>query len=176
LPSPRRFWALQNLFHAAFMPVFSRLQNNVKIGQVLIRICQGLRLLNKVYSPEEYASESSKETMYLMPQSMARLAKQQLDELRRLNEIRRAHAKAYTEFCEKKATPFQQVEPQTSPVYLRFALQVEDPKHMILRFQKQGFLLGDWYNQVIVPKPVMWEKIGYAMGTCPRAEKLSKTS
>ncbi len=57
---------------------------------------------------------------------------------------------------------------------LRFPVLVKDKMKAISFFSKHGIYIGDWYNQVIDPKSVKLEGVGYKMGSCPKAEGIAK--
>jgi len=53
---------------------------------------------------------------------------------------------------------------------LRYPLLVSSPSKVIEKMAKRKIFLGNWYNQVVAPKGISLEKMGYQAGSCPRAE------
>ena len=39
---------------------------------------------------------------------------------------------------------------------------------------KKGYILGNWYRQVVAPPGLNLAKVNYQLGTCPRAEQMSQ--
>lgn len=61
-------------------------------------------------------------------------------------------------------------------IFLRYNVQAQ-AADSLYRFAKgRGVLFGRWYSNVIDPKGVVLEKIGYVMGSCPNAEMLARLS
>ena len=58
--------------------------------------------------------------------------------------------------------------------YLRFNIFVDDPDGLRRFAAKENIFLGDWYDQVVAPKGVDLEKVGYKIGSCPQAELTAK--
>jgi len=53
---------------------------------------------------------------------------------------------------------------------LRYPLLVSSPSKVIEKMAKRKIFLGNWYNQVVAPKGISLEKMGYQAGSCPKAE------
>lgn len=171
-PYPTNAFVLQNLLHPILLPAMARMIGNLKIGQLLIYLTQKLRLLNKVYRKNECNTEPPKIEALHLPNAMAVLAHQQLADLETTLSKRKEHAKAYTAFCQKNALSHQQAHPNTEPSYLRFTIEVENPKKMRENAYRNGFILGNWYNAPIMPKPQEWALINYKLGAYENAEEL----
>jgi len=61
-------------------------------------------------------------------------------------------------------------------IYLRFNILHPNAREVIQKAKKQHILLGDWYKNVIDPIGTDFEKMGYAPGSCPNAERMAKES
>lgn len=57
---------------------------------------------------------------------------------------------------------------------LRYSIFVANPDGLRKFAAKQNIFLGDWYDNVVAPKGVNLEKIGYKIGSCPKAEEVCK--
>lgn len=55
---------------------------------------------------------------------------------------------------------------------LRYSILVDNPDGLRRFAAKQNIFLGDWYDQVVAPKGVNLEKVGYKIGSCPKAEEV----
>jgi dTDP-4-amino-4,6-dideoxygalactose transaminase len=96
-----------------------------------------------------------------LPNGLAVLAVQQLKKVYRYNVKRQLIAKKYGKTL-------------LGATYLRYPIQVEDPKALFTQAKKQGILLGTWYSYVIDPKQVSMIDVGYEKGCCPQAEYVAK--
>lgn len=176
LSSRSYLWIVQNLVHILKVPIATKVMGRLKIGQLSIKFLQSIGLLNRVYQDCEKLSDPPKTLMHHLPNAMADLALQQLEDLKRFNEHRQKLAGQYKKFCDKNNLKYQQSLPNTDPIYLRFAMLVKNPKELITAAKRKGILLGDWYSSVVVPEPKEWNKINYQPGSAPQAEEFSKQS
>jgi perosamine synthetase len=53
---------------------------------------------------------------------------------------------------------------------LRYPLLFSFPSKIIEKMARKKIFLGNWYNQVVAPKGISLEKMGYQAGSCPKAE------
>jgi len=61
----------------------------------------------------------------------------------------------------------------SSRVWLRYPILVDDPNRFFDEFKKLNIYLGDWYNQVVAPKEVNLIKACYELGMTPNAKKIT---
>lgn len=176
-PSRNRRWILQNLLHPLIVPLCGRLSGRARIGQILLTLAQKIGLLQRVYTSREKMSLASAEPLHKMPNALADLA---LDQLKRalspFNAHRQALAAAYQEWAEKKHIACQQPTSKSSPVWLRFTLLSDKKDAIIAEARANGYLLGDWYHSVIMPKPADAAKLNYRPGSCPVSESFAEKS
>jgi len=160
LPYPSNAWIAQQLFHpiafAVILPMY-----NVVIGKVLLEAFKRMKLLSvpnpPFLTPRRY------------PNALAQLLLKQLAKLERYNKKRRGIASYYQNELQNRAL-------DKGAIYLRYPILVDEPAKVIQRAKKQGILLGNWYHNVIDPKGVDLNAIGYARGSCPRAEEQATQS
>lgn len=57
---------------------------------------------------------------------------------------------------------------------LRYPLIVDQAELFLDQLAKRGFVLGDWYRQVVAPTELDLTKIKYQSASCPQAEKMSQ--
>lgn len=175
-PSRSWLWISQNLVHTIKVPIATRLMGRLKIGQGILLIMQKIGLLNRVYQDCEKITEAPKKLMHQMPNAMADLALQQLNQLERFNSHRKNLAALYKRFCDPKSIIYQKVVPGSEPIFLRFAILIDNPEKLLKLAKSKGFLLGDWYKSVVVPEPPDLAKINYKPGEAPQAEIYAKKS
>ncbi len=168
LSYPSHWWILQQLSHpvafAAVLPMY-----NMVVGKVLLEIFKRVRLLSVPVYEEEKKGHQPSLMPRRYPNALARLLVSQLAKLARYNDQRRRVASYYWGAlrAQKHLTLPTHKE---SALYLRFPVLVDNPAEFARRAKRQGILLGNWYHNVIDPKGVDLEAVGYVWGSCPRAQ------
>ena len=76
-------------------------------------------------------------------------------------------------FENLKNTSFKLPEKDNS-IFLRFTIKHSEAHKIIKKMWKKNILIGDWYTSPIAPDDTDLDKVGYKVGSCPKAEKLSK--
>ncbi len=154
LPYPSRAWIAQQLFHpiafAAILPTY-----NLLIGKVMLEAFKRTRLLSIPNPPFLFPRR--------YPNALAQLFLKQLAKLERYNETRRHIASYYYDVLRSGTL-------DKGAIYLRYPIRVDDPLNVIRHAKRHGILLGNWYHNIIDPKGVDLNAIGYVRGSCPRAE------
>ncbi len=176
-PLRSRRWVMQNLLHPLLIPLFLRLMGRRRIGTAALRTSQYFRILNKVYTRQELDSQPPAALFHKMPQAMASLAHDQLEqELETFCDHRARLAGIYSAWAESRGLTQQVIPQQTQPSLLRFTLLVPRPFRIITLARAAGFVLGDWYASVIMPRPRDEQALFYEPGSCPKAESAAKQS
>lgn len=173
LAYPSNWWIFQQLVHpliaALVLPTYS-----IGIGKVLLYLFQKLKLLSfPVYQIEKFAKQP-KDFPKKMPNALCFLAFTQFGKLERFNAHRKKIAQFY--FQELKNTREMLPKADDGAIYLRFTLLSNHADEIRFQAKKKGMLLGNWYSHIIDPKGVDFNKIGYTVGSCPRAEKIARQS
>ncbi len=57
---------------------------------------------------------------------------------------------------------------------LRYPLLFDQADSFLAKMAKRGYILGNWYRQVVAPPALNLTKVQYQMGSCPRAEQMSQ--
>lgn len=168
---PSMFWIMQQLIHPIVFSVVIPLYR-MGIGKVMLVTFQKLGLLSlPVYAIEKTGGRPSNfPSKY--PNALARILLHQLEKLDIFTAKRKAAAKRYAGALEKYAIRSSQFY-VSEAAYLRFPLLVEDPGRVLGYAKAQGILLGNWYQHVIDPRGVVYDRVGYEPGSCPNAEFVS---
>lgn len=171
--SPQRtiVWTLQNLLHPLIVPISSKLSGRLKIGQFLLFLSQKLSMLNKVYEKGECRSEIPSIISRRMPNAMALLVLKQLETLKENLQHRKRIADSYSTLLDDKAIRVQSYT-RGEPSYLRYTIEVEHPTKTRMHAKKAGYLLGNWYSDIIMPTSIDLDLLHYRKGSCPNAELL----
>lgn len=162
---PRASWIVQQLLHPILLQLIIPLYFWGP-GKLMLFLLQKINILSKAVYKEERVGKMPTEIFPTkMPGGLAALARNQLNKLKRFNGHRQEIVNQY-----KKSFPEVRVQSKVSS-WLRFPIEVKDPKGL-MRFAKgKQILLGDWYRQPVTPAKEL-SLVGYKMGSCPRAEEL----
>lgn len=147
---------------------------NIFLGKILLAGFKKIKLLSRIIEPSEKRGESTPPYPTQFPNALARIGLNQLKHLARLNEVRKNISQKY--LLELNNPQIFVPGGLQGHTLLRLPLRVKNPRKLHKMAQKEGILLGDWYNTVIAPKDTDISKMGYVPGSCPNAEKLSRES
>lgn len=158
---------VQNLLH---IPVTSLAKTFYwsPLGKLVMLVSQKLHLINLEVTPAEKQSRRPHYFISRLPNAMARLALAQLAKLDRFNLSRRKAAQYYFDHLSVAAGPDPSAHP--GAIFLRYPLQVANPRQVLRQAKKQGVILGDWYSVPVAPCDVDASKTGYVPGSCPHCE------
>ncbi len=139
-----------SLFYPLIIYFILQTYSFFNLGKVLHKLLKNF--LPKVLTPEEKQGERPK-NFYQPPPII-------------LTPDYTEHRKEIADFYQKNL----------SGIYglLRYSILIDDPNGLRKFAAKQNIFLGDWYDQVVAPKGVNLEKIGYKIGSCPKAEEVCK--
>ena len=171
---PNSFWILRQLFHPLMCAIILPIYNIFGLGKALLFIAQKLKLLSFPVYQEEKNGERPTDFPRQYPSALAQLAMNQLQKLKKMNTRRKHIVKLYFEKINK--SDIKLPEKNSGAVYLRFNVATHRVDELRFKAKKKGIILGNWYHTVIDPIGVVMEKIGYAFGSCPKAENASRMS
>ncbi len=146
----------------------------IGIGKICFALSKKLGLSSRIIEQSEKRGEPSKLFPAKLPNALAMIAFEQLQHLKEFNQHRIFLAKQYQEHIQNVQIEIPK-DIQNIP-FLRFPILVDNPQKLHNMAQKEGILLGDWYNSVIAPHDAHEDTMGYTKGSCPQAEKLAKKS
>jgi len=172
LPAPKLFRTLQHLMH---LPVFyfGKKFYHLKIGKILLFVSQKIGIINKIIYDQEKRGEAVNFYPSKLANSLADILLGQISEVNVINEHRKKIAAYYDKNIKnEKFNLFWNSE----CIYLRYPILVEKPEQLLVFAKKEGVILGNWYNAVVAPADVNFEKTGYVLESCPNAERLAKRS
>jgi dTDP-4-amino-4,6-dideoxygalactose transaminase len=174
LSYPGYFWIFQQLLHpiafAIILPIY-----NFYMGKLLLLVLQKLHLLSfPVYTIEKTGGKPPTFPAKY-PNALAQLLLVQLKKLEKYNQQRRNLANYY--FERLKSIPDIKLPVRVyGAIYLRFNILTKKSEEILKTAKGKRILLGNWYKQVVDPKGVDYEKIGYEKGICPKAEEIANLS
>lgn len=146
------------------------------LGKLFHAMLFSVGIVQTANSPREKQGELEPGVMKRWHPVFARLASYQLQRLPFFADHRRRLADFYLAYLSKTKSPLILDLPgqKRQHSWLRFSLQVSEPKRIFEHAAKKDIMLGDWYNQVVGPQQVSLDNIGYQIGTAPNAEQLSR--
>ncbi len=163
LPYPTLSWIAQQLLH----PVVTYLAISAwywsRIGQIIFWFAKRTHLLSLAVAKAERSGHKPNYFPTRLPNALAALALHQWHKLASFNNHRQQIAAIYQQ-------QFRPTEVLDDSVYLRYPIEVDDPKQLIKRCSQNGIILGDWYDSVIAPATTNLSKLDYHLGSCPTAE------
>lgn len=168
---PSYFWILQQLIHPILIN-YLILPFYRFFGKYLLVLLQELHILSKAVHSKEKRGMMPSYFPKRMSNSLAILALNQFRKLDKFNIHRKEIAEFY--YQELKDTSFDLPIKYDGQIFLRFTIKHSKAHQIIKQGRRKNILIGDWYDKVIAPYDTKLEKIGYTLGSSPKAEKLSK--
>jgi len=170
LPLANRLKIIQHL-NAFRLFAIGKLLYNLGVGKWILGLARLFNCMNKIiYQPEKHG----KQVIFypsLLPNSLAKILLNQLQNLEKNNQHRQKIAKLYNEkiFGQKPAW-------DDNSIWLRYTLLRGQADQLRAQAKKAGIILGNWYNCPIAPCDVDQKASGYIPGSCPNPEKLAPLS
>lgn len=166
---PSTAWTAQQLAHP---PITTFARATFPFGALILIGAQRIRLLSRAVSKGERRGVRPAAFPARLPDALAGLALRQFKKLERFNAHRRQVADVYAETLAASEAFVLPISPSGS-IFLRYPIQCADPRAVRAFSQKRGFILGDWYANVLDPAGTDMRAMGYEAGSCPRAEEAS---
>ena len=166
LKEPGFVWTIRQIFHPIAFSLILPLYDFFSLGKILLVILQKLRFLSFPVSYKEKIGESKPSFVAKLPEPLACLALQQIRKIKEFNKGRLDISTYY--LSQLKSLDFDIPYDKLIP-FLRFPVLVENRDTLSSFFKKNKIYLGDWYSNIIDPKGVDFEKIGYEKASCPKA-------
>jgi dTDP-4-amino-4,6-dideoxygalactose transaminase len=105
-----------------------------------------------------------------MPNILASIALEELTQLDEYNKNRHEIAQYYYDKLNNK--DFKLLAPHEG-IYLRVAAFHSKAAEVLAEARKRKFWFGNWYNTPVYPKGVDEGRLGYKVGSCPKAERIA---
>jgi len=175
---PSYFWIFQQLLHPILMSyMILPLYNIFDLGKIFLVLSQWLGVLSKAVHWKEKKGKKPSYFPKNLPNALAVLALNQFRKLERFNKHRQEIASFYYKELANTSFGLPQKFPDRKNIFLRFTIKHPKAHEIIYEaWHKKNIIVGDWYTTPITPHDTDLKSIGYKMGTCPIAEKLSKTT
>src|SRR3989344_2221389 len=167
---PSAYWTFQQLFHVPTTYIALLTYNS--IGKYILYALQKFNLLSYAVAKEEREGKMPGYFPARLPEPMAYLALIQFGKLSVLNRRRKELARIY-ENALKNNPDFKIIENyDAGAIFLRYPVRHKNADKIIKRAKNRGYILGDWYREVIAPVGTDMDKMNYETGSCSNGEKL----
>lgn len=168
---------LLHLLHPLYFYLIGRTYNFLSFGKILALVNKKIGFLPLVLTKQEKKGQLPEDLFAQLPNSLAKLVRFQFAELRKRNAERISKANYYE--AHLKNIPnliLPLVNNNSVNIFLRYTIRVSKGDDLRKAARAENIFLGDWYNQVIAPKDVDLNSVGYQLGSCPKAEKMASES
>lgn len=171
LPALPTLKIFQHLLHPIFFWAGKKTYH-IFVGKLILWLGQALHLINRIiYSPEKQGRVPRWFPAQLS-NSLALLALEQIRHLDAWNKIRQKNAAWYKEKLMNKNS-VQKVGGAEN--WLRFPVEVENPRALRHKALKSNIVLGDWYSCPVAPCDSSANAAHYAVGSCRNTERIGKS-
>jgi len=167
---PNHFWIFQQLMHPIAFSIILPVYNFFSLGKIILRLLQFLHLLSFPVYQEEKIGRQPNIFPAKLPNALAVLAFIQLERLSEFNKRRKEIAEFYIKHL--KNLPFC-LSTRQKLAYLRYPILAKQASQLKEFAKSKRIILGDWYSNIIDPKDVSLDKLGYIKGSCPNAERIA---
>lgn len=178
LAYPSYYWIFQQLLHPILINwVILPIYNFLDLGKIFLVLSQWLHILSKAVHWKEKRGEKPDYFPKKLPNALALLALNQFKKLEKFNNHRKEIADFY--YQELRGTSFELPPnfPDRKNIFLRFTIKHSKAHEIIYdAWHKENILIGDWYTTPIAPYDTKLEEMKYQLGSCPKAERLAKTT
>jgi dTDP-4-amino-4,6-dideoxygalactose transaminase len=187
---PSYCWIFQQLLHPVLMN-WLILPTYKIFGKYLLILFQRLQILSKAVHWREKRGLRPGYFPKGLCNALAVLALNQFKKLERFNNHRKEIAEIYRKELKEEAKPSSltratakgeeedlssslELPQEKEQIYLRFAVKHPKAHEIIKKAWQKNILIGDWYTSPIAPHDTKLNKLQYQLGSCPKAEKLSR--
>jgi|CXWK01.1.fsa_nt_gi dTDP-4-amino-4,6-dideoxygalactose transaminase len=191
--NPSTCWVVQQLMHplvlAAAKSLYAFPTSRFSVGKIILEIAKRLHVVSKAVQKHELSGGVLISAFHQYSPVLARLALHQINKLERFTIHRRERAQEYAAALQSDGERGKELSlggisakilaPAFDPthLYLRYTVTAQSrevAKEFFRKARVHGIQLGDWYTTPIAPRGVLYENIGYKVGSCPNAERLAQ--
>ncbi len=173
LPESSGYWNFQQIIHPIILSIAKPTYNFFKLGRVIIALSIKLNLISKPILISERNGKKPSNEITKLSGSLCLIGLHQLNKLKKYNNHRIKLAKIYSRSLNK-TIPKPKID--ENHIYTRYTILLDNPDSIYNKFIKKNIQLGRWFNNIIIPKGINLENIGYKKNSCPNAEFLANKS
>ncbi len=154
---PSNFFLLKSLLYKP-LSVVVKSTYSFYLGKIIHKIIKIFNLLPSEITSKEKRGEFDSLLNRAYPNAFAYLLIQQLKKFERIQKKRARACTIYNGMSDRE-----------QPV-LRYPLLIDNRDDIIKKAKAKSIYLGKWYEQPVAPKELDLSKVGYRLGSCPKAE------
>jgi dTDP-4-amino-4,6-dideoxygalactose transaminase len=137
------------------------------LGRIIHKLVQTFKILPPEITAKEKRGEFDDLLNRSFPNALACLLYHQLKKFDQMQAMR-------TSICEiYNGVISENLRINHLPM-LRYPILTDDREKLLAEAKKKNVFLGQWYNQAVAPKEMDLDKVGYVMGSCPKAEEVCR--
>jgi len=136
-------------------------------GKLFHALFNYLGFFNHEISNREKTGNYDKWLNKALPDVFAKLLLEQIQNYPRIYKDRQQIAQLYWQ-------EFSQNIAKNNLPSLRYPLLIDQADLFLTKMAKQGYILGNWYRQVVAPPELDLAKVKYQEASCPMAEQMSQ--
>lgn len=163
-------WVRRQLLHPAITSAARQTLCVGGVGKVILRLARWSYLIAPAVEAAEHSGLPPSFRAYRLPNALAELALHQWGKLDRFVRHRQEVSAAYAAALASSVR-LPQVVAGGTPAPIRLPLEFRAREQLVAAAARAGVYLGEWYHPVIAPPGVRFNRIGYAPGACPTAER-----
>lgn len=167
LPYPSISFIVKLLLYKA-LSVIIKATYPILIGRLLHKIVNSLHILIPEITKKEKEGSFDMFLSKAYPNSAAILLLSQLHTFNDVSEKRKENCARY---CENLGGN----KVWGNSDLIRYPFFSEDINATMKKLKKRNIFLGRWYSQVVAPPEVSLKRMKYIKGSCPEAEKITKS-
>lgn len=170
---PSNFWIFQQLLHPIALN-WKILPTYRILGKYILVLFQWFHILSKAVHWKEKRGKKPDYFPKRLPNALSILALNQFKKLDKFNNHRKEIAKFYFENLKNTSFKLPEIPNNQDHIFLRFTIKHPKAHQIIKKAWQNNLLIGDWYTTPIAPHDTKLDKLEYKLGSCPKAERLSK--
>ena len=157
-----RLWGMIKKYY--FTPIIP-FQSRITLGKTLVMIFRWLGLIKQ----QATSSVDLTLSMNRISEVQSALLLNQLEKCDVMNKRR----EDITEIYNERLNP-EFKNSGVTKCLLRYPILLSNPGVVMQKLKAHKYICGRWYNSIVFPIHKNLDKVGYGLGSCPRAEALTK--
>ena len=152
---------------------------DIYLGKIIHKLLNYFKLLIPEITEQEKEGKYNSIFNKAYPNALSILLLHQLNKFEQIQNQRKKICQFYLQQFPNFQLPYS--KPVSSPQQpfsnfslIRYPLCVNNRDLIITKTSKNNIYLGKWYDQVVGPKELKLDRVGYRKGSCPVAEDISR--
>lgn len=157
-----KLWSIIKKYYFTPIPPF---QSRITLGKTLVMVFRWLGLIKQ-------QATSSIETSLCMNRISKVQSALLLNQLNKCDDMNSRREEITDLYNEKLNPEFKNAG--ATKYFLRYPILLSNPSLVMHQLKAYKYICGRWYNSIVFPIHRNLDKVGYVLGSCPKAEILTK--